>query len=94
MVDGRGGNGTVAAQRVVDELVCELPFGRILRDDEAVMEIFESALSVDVKDKLFVSCSTITPQTTEKLSELVKAKGAGFVSMTSMSRIRSKSGGF
>jgi hypothetical protein len=52
-----------------------------LADDNAVSKVFEEALSGDVKGKLFVSCSTITPKTTEEISSKCKELGAGFVSM-------------
>jgi 3-hydroxyisobutyrate dehydrogenase-like beta-hydroxyacid dehydrogenase len=52
-----------------------------LADDEAALKVFNDALSVDVAGKLFVSCETITPGTSEKLASMVGSKGAGFVSM-------------
>lgn len=52
-----------------------------LTDDEAVMETFADILKGDVKDKLFVNCSTTQPRTTNALAELLGAAGAGLVTM-------------
>lgn len=54
----------------------------ILSNDAAVRAVFESALKKDVgdlKNKLFVECSTIHPDTTEQLARDAAAAGARFV---------------
>lgn len=48
-------------------------------DDKAVVETIDDALKNDVKGKLFVDCSTIHPDTTDKLAKTITAKGAHFV---------------
>lgn len=52
-----------------------------LGDDPAVLGIMETMLACDVQGKLFVDCSTVHPDTTEKLEKSVTAKGAEFVGM-------------
>lgn len=50
-------------------------------DDAAIFGTYETALSEggNVKAKLFVDCSTVHPDTTTKLEDMVMAKGANFV---------------
>jgi len=50
-------------------------------DDAAILGIYETALSEggDIKGKLFVECSTVHPDTTTKLEDMMMAKGANFV---------------
>jgi 3-hydroxyisobutyrate dehydrogenase-like beta-hydroxyacid dehydrogenase len=51
-----------------------------LGDDPAVESVVQAALdSGAVKGKLFVDCSTIHPDTTRKINETLRAKGASFV---------------
>ncbi|KAH8695654.1 6-phosphogluconate dehydrogenase family protein [Talaromyces proteolyticus] len=51
-----------------------------LGDDAAVEEFTKTALqSNDVKGKLFVDCSTIHPDTTRRVSEILELHGASFV---------------
>ena len=52
-----------------------------LTDDNAVLETFTEILKHDVKGKLFVSCSTTQPETSDKLASLVEAQDAGLVTM-------------
>ena len=53
-----------------------------LSNDDAVRETFGSFLkSGDVKGKLFVECSTISPETTRELTKEVIAGGGEFVAM-------------
>ena len=53
-----------------------------LSNDDAVQETFASFLkSRDIKGKLFVECSTISPETTRELTKKVIAGGAEFVAM-------------
>jgi 3-hydroxyisobutyrate dehydrogenase-like beta-hydroxyacid dehydrogenase len=50
-------------------------------DDAAIFGAYETALSEggDIKGKLFVDCSTVHPDTTTKLEDMVTAKGASLV---------------
>lgn len=50
-----------------------------LSDDAVVEDAIKTATANDVKGKLFVECSTIHPDTTEKIGKLVEAKGGAFV---------------
>lgn len=52
-----------------------------LGDDKAMMETITEALKSDVKGKLFVDCSTIHPDTTDKLDKMIQEAGAGLVAM-------------
>ncbi|KAI0387613.1 6-phosphogluconate dehydrogenase 2 [Hypomontagnella monticulosa] len=51
----------------------------ILSNDAAVEGMFDNLLKGDVTGKLFIECSTIHPDTTEKISKLVTGKGASFI---------------
>ncbi|KAI9875757.1 MAG: hypothetical protein M1830_008024 [Pleopsidium flavum] len=48
-------------------------------DDNAIVETIDTALTEDVKGKLFVDCSTVHPDTTNKLAKAIEGKGAQFV---------------
>lgn len=48
-------------------------------DDKAITETIETAVKGDVKGKLFVDCSTVHPDTTDKLAKTIEGKGAQFV---------------
>lgn len=48
-------------------------------DDTAINETIDAALKKDVKEKLFVDCSTVHPGTSEALAKRVVAAGAEFV---------------
>lgn len=50
-------------------------------DDAAIVQTTEEAIRYNVSGKLFVDCSTIHPDTTDKLEKMVKAKGARFLAM-------------
>ena len=52
-----------------------------LTNDAAVNATFDAALCLDLKGKLFVDCSTTTPETTAALAKSLTAAGAGFVAM-------------
>ncbi|KAK1759365.1 NAD binding domain of 6-phosphogluconate dehydrogenase-domain-containing protein [Echria macrotheca] len=51
----------------------------ILSNDEVVEATIGEILQQDVQGKLIVECSTIHPDTTEKLAENVEAKGAEYL---------------
>lgn len=52
-----------------------------LSDQEAVLETFDLILKGDVRGKLFLECSTITPPVTNTLAKRVIDAGAEFVAM-------------
>ena len=52
-----------------------------LQDDVAVNPTMEELLAVDVKGKLFVDSSTISPTTTNELAGRIIAAGAEFVAV-------------
>src|ERR1700749_1881175 len=53
-------------------------------NDVAIKEIIDAALKVDVSGKIFVECSTISPETTSVLVKSLEAKGASYVASPSM----------
>ena len=50
-----------------------------LGDDAAIQDTISTALKSTVKDKLFVDCSTVHPDTTTMLAESIEGQGAHFV---------------
>ena len=50
-----------------------------LGSDAAVQDTIETAVRGNVKGKLFVDCSTVHPDVTEKLAKTIGAQGANFV---------------
>ena len=50
-----------------------------LGDDLAMKNTIAIAIKRDVKDKLFVDCSTIHPDTTNELAKSIEGSGAEFV---------------
>ncbi|MCJ1397907.1 2' O-ribose methyltransferase [Xylographa trunciseda] len=52
-----------------------------LSDEEAVNQVFGILLEKDLRGKIFVECSTVTPEASNKLAAKVIAAGAEFVSM-------------
>ena len=52
-----------------------------LVDETAVRQVYDRILKQDVKGKLFVECSTVTPEASNELCAKVLAAGAEFVSM-------------
>ena len=72
------GKSTVAAD--LDEAVskAEIVF-TCLGDDAAIIDTISTATKGDVKGKLFVDCSTVHPDTTNRLAERFQAQGAEFV---------------
>ncbi|KAG8627980.1 hypothetical protein KVT40_003853 [Elsinoe batatas] len=53
-------------------------------DDKAVEETIDAALKAGGKGKLFVDCSTIHPDTTDKLAKTITDAGAEFVACPAM----------
>jgi 3-hydroxyisobutyrate dehydrogenase-like beta-hydroxyacid dehydrogenase len=50
-------------------------------DEPAVMGIFDTILKGDIKGKLFVECSTNSPESTNELAQRVIEAGGEFVAM-------------
>ena len=50
-----------------------------LSNDKAAEDTYTSTLDADVKGKTFVDCSTIHPDITNKISQVLQSHGAGFV---------------
>ncbi|KAH7022486.1 NAD binding domain of 6-phosphogluconate dehydrogenase-domain-containing protein [Ilyonectria destructans] len=50
-----------------------------IANDEAVQELYNTILEVDITGKLFIESSTIHPDTTEAIAKEVVARGAEFV---------------
>ena len=55
-----------------------------LKDDAAVLEVYDKLLESDISGKLFVESSTTPPQVSNDLAKRVTSKGAEFVSMPGM----------
>ena len=83
----RLGHCTVAASMADAVANADIIFS-CLTDDNAVIQAFREILKDDVKGKLFVSCSTTQPNTSDELAEMVEAKGAGLVTMPGRFRFR------
>ena len=50
-------------------------------NEQAVNEVFDVVSQLEITGKLFVECSTIAPEGTNRLAEMVINKGAEFVAM-------------
>ena len=50
-----------------------------LGDDAAITDTIDTVVKGDVKGKLFVDCSTVHPDTTNKLAKSIQAQGAELV---------------
>lgn len=76
----RIGNCTIAS--TIEEAVekSDIIFS-CLTDDDAVDAAFDAILKVNVKGKLFVSCSTTEPKSSNALAERIEAAGGGIVTM-------------
>lgn len=55
-----------------------------LTDEAAVNQTFDKILTLDVKGKLFVECSTVLAEHMNELSRKVEAAGAHFIAMPGM----------
>lgn len=55
-------------------------------DDKAIEETITTALKGDAKGKLFVDCSTVHPDTTDKLAKTINGAGAEFVACPGKTR--------
>lgn len=52
-----------------------------LQDQDAVSSTFESILTIDIKGKLFIESSTITPGKTDDIAKRVLSAGGEFVAL-------------
>ena len=52
-----------------------------VQDQQAVTECFEKILTYDLHGKLFLECSTISPEVTNGLAKRVLSAGGEFVAM-------------
>ena len=59
-----------------------------LQDQEALNEVFGEVDGNDLQGKLFVDCSTVLPNVTEKLAERILAAGGEFVAMPGQTGLR------
>ena len=74
------GHSTVAA--TVKEAVTKADIiWSCLQDQEAVTEIFEEILEMDIRGKLFLESSTVLPDVTNRIAKQVEEAGAEFVAM-------------
>ena len=72
------GKSTVASS--IDEAVSKSDIiFTCLGDDAAIQDTISTALKGTVKDKLFVDCSTVHPDTTNMLAKSIEGQGAHFV---------------
>jgi 3-hydroxyisobutyrate dehydrogenase-like beta-hydroxyacid dehydrogenase len=77
-LSSRIGHSTVASS-IEDTVAKSDMIFLCLGDDAAVLDTISQAVQGNVEGKLFVDCSTIHPETTSKVAEAVKSKGAYFV---------------
>lgn len=62
-----------------------------LSDDQAEVSLVDQLLDIGdgiIKDKLFVDCSTVHPDTTDKTQQRLEAAGAHFVAMPVFGAVR------
>ena len=73
-------SGKVKVAKTIDEAVgpADIVF-TCVGDDKAIEETIETALKSNPKGKLFVDCSTVHPDTTNKLAKTINGAGAEFV---------------
>lgn len=74
------GQGKTVVSKTIDDAVVksDIIFS-CLGDDAAIVDALSTAAECDINGKLFVDCSTVHPDTTEKLAKLLTEKGAEFV---------------
>ena len=79
----RLGNCTVVASPQEAVAGADIIFS-CLTDDDAVASTFDTILKEDVKGKLFVSCSTTEPKSSNELARRIEEKGGEIVTMPGM----------
>lgn len=73
------GKSTIAS--TLDEAVAKADIiFTCLGDDAAIKDTIAAAVKADVSGKLFVDCSTVSPDTTNSLAKDIEEKGAEMVS--------------
>ncbi|TVY44621.1 putative oxidoreductase [Lachnellula subtilissima] len=73
--------GSVAVDSVQEAVTKSDIIWSCLADQEAVASVFDTILKMDIKQKVFVECSTMTPQATTDLCHSVIQRGGEFVAM-------------
>lgn len=74
------GSGKTKVASSIEEAVNEADIiFTCVGDDKAIEETIKTALKGDAKGKLFVDCSTVHPDCTDKLAETIQGAGAKFV---------------
>jgi 3-hydroxyisobutyrate dehydrogenase-like beta-hydroxyacid dehydrogenase len=83
LVEQLGGDGKAKVARTIAEAVTPANIVFICVGDDPAVEatIAEILASGDVSGKLIVDCSTVHPDTTRKINETLRSKGASFVAM-------------
>ena len=73
-------SGKTKVAKTIDEAVnpADIVF-TCVGDDKAIEETINTALKSNAKGKLFVDCSTVHPDTTDKLAKTINGAGAEFV---------------
>ena len=73
-------SGKIKVAHTIDEAVgpADIVF-TCVGDDAAIEDTIKTALKSDTKGKLFVDCSTVHPDTTDKLAKTINGAGAEFV---------------
>ena len=72
---------SIVAETVTDAVAPADIIFSCLMDSDAVNDTFHTILQGDVSGKLFVECSTISPELTDELAVKLQAAGAEFVAM-------------
>jgi 3-hydroxyisobutyrate dehydrogenase-like beta-hydroxyacid dehydrogenase len=83
LVEQLGGDSKAKVARTIAEAVTPANIVFICVGDDRAVEatIVEILASGDVSGKLIVDCSTVHPDTTRKIYETLRSKGASFVAM-------------
>lgn len=74
-----GSDKTKVVETIADAVSASDIIFTCVGDDKAMQDTIDTALKQDVKDKLFVDCSTIHPDTTSSLAKQITGKSAHFV---------------
>lgn len=75
---------SIVAETIIDAVAPSDIIFSCLMDSNAVSNTFATILQGDVTGKLFVECSTISPELTDELALQVQMAGGEFVAMPGM----------
>lgn len=78
------GHGAITVEDLAEAVKDSDIVWSCLATQDAVLSCFNRILEINVKGKLFVESSTLTPDASNKLAERVREAGAEFVSMPGM----------